>query len=74
MIETRRRAYLEALGFDVWLARPPAPEPGALSVGPGSGSTLLVCDAAADSTPDLAKDLARALGGEPTWAWLEPLD
>jgi len=74
MIEARRRAYLEALGFDVWLARPPAPEPGLLTVGPGSGSTLLVCDVAEDSTTDLASDLARALGGDPTWAWLAPLE
>jgi len=71
MIEAKRRAYLEALGFDVWLARPPAPEPGWLTVGPGSGSTLMICDVAADSTTDLAADLARALGGEPTWAWLD---
>jgi len=74
MIEARRRAYLEALGFDVWLARSAAPEPGSLTVGPGNGSTLLVCGEAAESTTELAMDLGRAFGGEPAWAWLEPTD
>jgi hypothetical protein len=72
MIEARRRAYLEALGFDVWIARPPAPEPGRLGVGTGRGSTLLICRSAADCTAELASDLARALGGDPLWSWLDP--
>jgi DNA polymerase III psi subunit len=74
MIEERRRAYLEALGYDVWVARPPAPEPGRLSVGVGGGSTLLVCDAAGDCSTELARDLVRTVGGEPAWAWLDPVD
>jgi len=74
MIEARRRAYLEALGVDVWVARPPAAEPGRLGVGTGSGSTLLVCLAAADCTSELGRDLVRAIGGEPVWAWLHPLE
>jgi hypothetical protein len=74
MIEARRRAYLEALGYDVWVARPPAPEPGRLSVGPGGGSTLLVCDAAGDCGTELARDLVRTVGGEPAWAWFDPED
>jgi hypothetical protein len=72
MIEARRRAYLDALGFDVWVARPAAAEPGRLGVGTGSGAMLLVCDSSADCDTDLARDLARALGGDPAWAWLEP--
>ena len=72
MIEARRRAYLEALGFDVWIARPPAPEPGRLGVSAGRGSTLLICRCAADCTAALASDLARALGGDPVWSWLDP--
>lgn len=71
MIEARRRAYLEALGFDIWLTRSAGSEPGWLTVGPGSGSMLLVCAEAADRTTDLAKDLARAIGGEPVWGWLD---
>jgi len=72
MIEARRRAYLHALGFDVWLARTPAAEHGLLGVGDGRGSTLLICQSAADQETELAADLSRALGGEPVWAWLDP--
>lgn len=76
MIEARRRAYLEAMGFDVWVARSPAQsmaqpmsQPGLLVVGPGQGSTLLVCAAAAETASKFAADLTRALGGDPAWAW-----
>jgi len=72
MAELRRRAYLEAMGFDVWLRRPSGPEPGRLVVGPGSGSTLLVCAAPAASGGRLAADIARAIGSEPVWAWPDP--
>lgn len=72
MIETRRRAYLEALGFDVWVTRSAASERGRLGVSGGQGSTLLVCPAIADSDTELARDVVRALGGDPAWAWLDP--
>jgi hypothetical protein len=72
MIEVRRRAYLEALGLDVWVARPSAAEHGLIGVGAGTGSTLLISTSVADCTTELAGDLARALGGDPVWAWLEP--
>jgi hypothetical protein len=72
MIEARRRAYLEALGYDVWVTRPAAAERGRLGVSGGQGSTLLVCPAIADRDTELAGDLARALGGDPVWAWLDP--
>ena len=72
MIEERRRAYLQALGLDVWLPRPPGPEPGCVGVGSGRGSTLLLCLSADHCRTDLAKDVARALGGDPVWAWLDP--
>jgi hypothetical protein len=72
MIDARRCAYLEALGFDVWIARPAAPEPGFLGVGAGRGSTLLVCRSAADCRTQVAGDLARALGGDPVWSWIDP--
>ena len=70
MIEARRRAYLEALGFEVWVTRRPVVEAGRIGVGPGQGSTLLLCPSAAESRTELAADLVRALGGDPVWAWL----
>lgn len=73
MIEARRRAYLEALGLDVWITRPPAAERGRVGVGAGEGSALLVCPSVDDCNMEIAEDLARALGGDPVWAWLEPV-
>ena len=73
MIEARRRAYLEAIGLDVWLIRPTAEERGCLAVNAGRGSTLLICPSSADCLTDVAADVARALGGDPVWAWLDPL-
>jgi hypothetical protein len=75
--ETRRRAYLEAMGFEVWVPRRGRPAgvrntagpTGRLLLGPGQGSTLLVCGTAEESAGRLAGDLARALGGDPVWAW-----
>lgn len=76
MIEARRRAYLEAMGLEVWVARSgraaATGAAGRLQVGPGQGSTLLVCAVAADSAGKFAGDLARALGGDPLWAWPDP--
>lgn len=76
MIEARRRAYLEAMGFDVWVTRvatrsaeQPVSQSGLLVVGPGQGSTLLVCASAAETAGKFAADLTRALGGDPVWAW-----
>jgi hypothetical protein len=76
MIEARRRAYLEAMGLDVWLSRSaPAANvtaAGLLQLGPGDGSTLVVCAEPAESAGKFAGDLARALGAEPVWAWPDP--
>lgn len=72
MIEARRRAYLEALGLDVWVARAAAPEGALLGASAGQGSTLLICPSFADCETVIAADVARALGGDPVWAWLEP--
>jgi hypothetical protein len=69
MIESRRRAYLEALGFDVWITRPPPPQPGRLVVSPDPSATLLVCGVPEDSATRIAGDVVRALGGEASWAW-----
>jgi hypothetical protein len=72
MIEATRRAYLEALGFDVWVARPEAPARDVLGLGAGRGGTLLVCRSADESRSELAGDLCRALADDPVWAWLNP--
>ena len=66
--ELRRRAYLEALGFDVWLPKDVAAEPARLVVS-GDGCTLLVCASPAESASRLAGDIGRALGGDVAWAW-----
>ena len=72
MIEARQRAYLEAMGFDVWVAKPPPPDWSRLVIGPGDGSTLLVCSAAENCSTALAGDITRALGNNPAWAWPDP--
>jgi hypothetical protein len=62
------------MGYEVWVARAAAGDGGrpVLVVGPGRGATLLVCSEAADSVTKFAADLARALGGDPVWAWPDP--
>ncbi|MGD8346475.1 MAG: hypothetical protein PVI83_04475, partial [Lysobacterales bacterium] len=72
MNEARRRAYLEAMGFDVWVQKPPPPLENRLVVGPGRGNTLLICATPELSASKLAADIARAVGGEPAWAWPDP--
>jgi hypothetical protein len=69
MNEARRRAYLEALGHDVWLARPAPSEAPRLHIQPGGGDALLLCDAPPASGDLLAEDIARALNGQAVWAW-----
>ena len=69
MIEERRKAYLEAMGYDVWVARPPPPEPGSLVISRGKGSVLLVCDQPASCATKFSGDIARVLGQDPVWAW-----
>jgi DNA polymerase III psi subunit len=72
MNETRRRAYLEALGLDVWVQRPDAQSGSLLGTNQGRGSTLMVFPRASDMESELVRDLLRAAGGEPACAWLEP--
>lgn len=72
MIDPQRQAYLEAMGFDVWMAKPSAPERDRLLVGSGQGSTLLVSESSPERNPLLAGDVARAVGGDPVWAWSDP--
>jgi len=42
---------------------------GRIVVGPGSGSTLLLCGTAEEAATALAADIARSLEGEPVWGW-----
>lgn len=72
MTEAQRRAYLEAMGIGVWIAKPVAPDADRWVVGPGSGSTLLLCRTAEESGTRLAADIGRSLGGDPVWAWPDP--
>ncbi len=72
MIEAQRRAYLEAMGIGVWINRFAAPDADRWVVGPGSGSTLLLCRTALESGTRLAADIGRSLGGDPVWAWPDP--
>jgi hypothetical protein len=72
MMEAQRRAYLEAMGIGVWVNKPAAPDADRWVVGPGSGSTLLLCRTAEESGTRLAADIGRSLGGDPVWAWPDP--
>jgi hypothetical protein len=72
MIDPQRQAYLEAMGFDVWASRPSASERDRLVLAGGQGSTLLLCDSESDCASLLAGDVARAVGGDPVWAWPDP--
>lgn len=72
MIDPQRQAYLEAMGFDVWVAKPSAPARDRLLVGAGQGSTLLVSESPPEQHPLLSGDIARAVGGDPVWAWSDP--
>jgi hypothetical protein len=72
MIDPRKQAYLEAMGFDVWVARPAPAARDRLVLAPGQGSTLLVCARAGDRETALAADIARAVGDDPSWGWPDP--
>lgn len=72
MTESRRRAYLEAMGFDIWSARPHHPDSNRLVLQAGDGDTLLICDSAELAAGAFAGDVSRALGGGAVWAWPDP--
>jgi hypothetical protein len=72
MIESRRRAYLDALELDVWSIKPPKPVFDRLLFQPGEGCTLLVCDTPDATATRIAGDISRALAGETVWAWPDP--
>ena len=72
MIEAQRRAYLEAMDISVWLGKPAQADRNRLIIGPGSGSTLLLCHNPGESATPLATDICRYLGDSPVWAWPDP--
>jgi len=72
MIESRRRAYLEVMGYDIWSARLPEQESGRLLIRAGEGDTLLVCRSPEAAASPFAGDVARALGDRCVWAWPDP--
>ena len=72
MIESRRRAYLEVMGYDIWSARLPEPESNRLLIQAAEGDTLLVCRSPETAASPFAGDVARALGDRGVWAWPDP--
>lgn len=72
MNEAQRQSYLEAMDITVWVARPPVVRRDRLCIGPGSGSTLLICEAAGEKATPVAVDICRYLGKSPVWAWPDP--
>ena len=80
MSESLRRAYLQAMGIELWVSRRQPTgiaEPVLLGIGTGQGSTVVVCATPAEPTTPLGRDLERAIealqGQAPVWAWLDPL-
>ncbi len=71
MTEAQRQAYLDAMGISVWVGKPATPGPDRMVVGPGSGSTLLLCRVAEESATRLAADIGRCLE-DPVWSWPDP--
>lgn len=72
MIESRRRAYLDAMEFDIWSVKPPEPEPDRLILQAGAGDTLLVCERPEVTASRFAGDLARSQEGKVVWSWPDP--
>jgi hypothetical protein len=72
MIESRRRAYLEVMGYDIWTSRMPKPDSDRLVLQQGEGDTLLVCSSPDAVGGSLTDDIARALGKRVVWAWPDP--
>lgn len=69
MNEARRRAYLDALGLDLWLLKKRPAAGLRLVVNPGRSSTLLICGSPEASASRFAADVVRVLGDEPAWGW-----
>ena len=60
MTEARRLAYLDALGLDAWVLRPPEAAHDRLVVQPGEGGTLLICELPDNTATRIAGDISIA--------------
>ncbi len=72
MTEARRLAYLDALGLDAWVLRPPEAAHDRLVVQPGEGATLLICELPDATATRIAGDISRVMAGQVVWAWPDP--
>ena len=61
--------YLDALGIPVWKQRAGKAKIDLLHLGPGSGSTLMVCEHAQATATAIAADISRFVGADAAWAW-----
>lgn len=76
-----QRAYLDAMGIPVWMARrgerpeqSRGSEAALLQLGPGNGPVLLLCDSVDGPAAPLATDVARTIGSGPVWGWPSTAD
>jgi hypothetical protein len=72
MNEAHRLAYLDAMGLDAWVLRPPETAHDRLVLQPGEGGTLLICELPDATATRIAGDISRALAGQVVWAWPDP--
>jgi hypothetical protein len=72
MIESRRRAYLDAMGLNIWTLKPPPPQPDRLELQAGNGETLLLCQEPDETATRIAGDIERVLAHGVVWAWPDP--
>lgn len=75
MMDSRRLAYLDAMGIDVWQSRgvasisePAVVEPG-IEIGAGDGDILCIVQTKAEAELKLAAGIGAAMRCKPVWAW-----
>lgn len=75
MMDSRRLAYLDAMGIDVWQPRganaPAGPDPNGPSIvlGPGDGDILCIVHSESESGLKLAAGIGAAMRCQPIWCW-----